>query len=332
LKRSIQVSILFFLFVHSSSCTGQKNGDLLKTKPVSDSKEINSFEGPNSITRTIKIDKNGNIWFATWEGIIKYDGVSFTNMTREVSLSRFFSVLEDKEGNFWFGSIGSGVYFYNGKTFQNYTTKDGLGSDRVTHIYEDKAGNIWFGTEGGASRFDGNAFQNFTAKDGLSNNDVNVIIEDKTGRFWFGTRGETCFYDGKRFTTFTNKENKPFINVRSIIEDEKGNIWLGGNDGLWRYDQNSFKRFTNKFVGYVYEDKNGNIWTSSESAHSDGWALSRYDAKTLSDKETVVSEIMAKEGMFFGIVEDDHGNIWFGNLNGVYRYDGKVFTDFKDDK
>lgn len=53
--------------------------------------------------------------------------------------SVFFSVLEDKKGNFWFATIGSGVYYYDGKSFQNYTTKDGLASDRVGNIYEIKS-------------------------------------------------------------------------------------------------------------------------------------------------------------------------------------------------
>jgi ligand-binding sensor domain-containing protein len=96
--------------------------------------------------------------------------------------------LEDRKGNIWFGTIGAGVYRYDGKLFTNFTTKDGLVSDRVGCIYEDKAGNVWFGTEGGASRYDGKSFRNFTTKEGLPNNDINTIVEDNTGKFWFGTR------------------------------------------------------------------------------------------------------------------------------------------------
>lgn len=68
----------------------------------------------------------------------------------------------------------------------------------------------------------------------------------------------------------TKKDGKPFTNIRSIIKDKKGNIWLGGSEGLWRYDGNTFTNFTRKFVGYVYEDTKGNIWTSSESANAGG--------------------------------------------------------------
>ena len=314
------------------SCKGQNKTDLPKDNINSESKNVNITNSPKSITRTIKQDRNGNIWFASWEGIIQYNGNSFTNITSNISLSRFFSVLEDRKGNFWFGSLGSGVYYYDGKSFQNFTTKDGLANNRVTYIYEDKKGNIWFGTEGGASCYNGKSFRNFTTRDGLPDNDVNSIIEDKTGNFWFGTRGDACFYDGKAFTKFTNKDGIAFKNVRHIIEDKNGAIWLGGNDGLWRYDGITFTNFTQKFVGYIYEDTKGNIWTSSESANIQGWALSRYDGMSLTNEKATVTEIKAEQGMFFGILEDSDGSIWFGTLNGVYRYDGNTFRDFKDNE
>src|SRR5882757_9847603 len=135
----------------------QKNG----TQVAVETKEVSTSRGPNGIVRTVKQDRNGNIWITSWEGVFKYDGKSFTNVTSKASSARFFSVLEDRKGNFWFASIGSGVYYYDGKSFRNFTTKDGLAGDGVTNIYEDKTGNIWFGTGSGASRYDGKSFRNF---------------------------------------------------------------------------------------------------------------------------------------------------------------------------
>lgn len=308
---------------------------------------VNTPTGPNSTTRNIIQDRKGNIWIASWQGIFRYDGKSFTNITSKISSSHFFSVLEDRKGNFWFGSIGSGVYYYDGKSFQNYKTRQGLASNNVTDIYEDRAGNIWFGTDEGASRYDGKSFRNFKMKEGPNlngsdsvrvsdadqglwkHNDVNAIFEDKTGKFWFGTRGNVSVYDGKTFITLTDNDGKPFTNVRSIIQDKKGNIWLGGNDGLWRYDGRAFTNFSQKFVGYIYEDREGNIWTSSESAYGKGWALSRYDEASLSDKKPTVTEIKSGGNGLFGILEARDGSIWFGSMDGVYRYDGKTVTDFK---
>ncbi|HEX6429951.1 MAG TPA: two-component regulator propeller domain-containing protein [Niastella sp.] len=61
--------------------------------------------GPNSITRNIIQDRNVHIWIASFKGIFKYDGKSFTNITNKVSSARFFSILEDGKGNLWFGSM-----------------------------------------------------------------------------------------------------------------------------------------------------------------------------------------------------------------------------------
>jgi ligand-binding sensor domain-containing protein len=300
MKKYAQIYTLFLLFVCCTSGKGQTKTDLPKDHTKSETKDVITSKGPDNImrtTRTIKQDRKGNIWIAAFDGVFRYDGKSFTNITSKVSSARFFSVLEDRKGNFWFASVGSGVYYYDGKTFRNFTAKDGLANDAVTCIYEDKTGKVWFGTEGGASLYDGKSFRNFTTKEGLPHNDVGSIIEDRTGKFWFGTRGEACVYDGKTFTKFTNN-GRPFTNVRSIIEDKKGNIWLGGNDGLWRYDAsaaaklgNSFASITNAFtnfnqkpVGYIYEDKRGNILISSVSTHDSSWSLTRYDEKSLSNK------------------------------------------------
>lgn len=378
MKKHIYVYALL-LFVSCTLCEGQNKPDQQRSYYRTDTIGAITSHGPLSITRNIRQDKKGNIWIAAFDGIFRYDparrsdsavlrsdGKTFTNITSTVSKARFFDVLEDKKGNFWFATIGSGVFYYNpsasdGKSFQHFTTKDGLGNDRVPHIYEDKRGNIWFGTESGASRYDpsragGKSFQTYQLNEGLpdanpDDNDVNSIIEDKTGKFWFGTRGNAYTYDGKKFTVLKNM-GETFTNVRTIIEDKKGNIWLAGSDGLWRYDPsaalraggNTFTNFTKNFTGYVYEDRKGNIWTSSQPDYNgtDRWALSRYDASTLSNPKPTVTDILAEyedyKNMIFGILEANDGSIWFGTLGGVYRYDpsallktgGTAITAFKD--
>jgi ligand-binding sensor domain-containing protein len=368
---------MLLLIVFIASCKGQNKTDLIKDSksqqesnlPDDDpyfieTKAINTSFGPGNITRNIMQDRKGNIWLATWEGIIRYKpstdqtgGKAFTNFTNKEGLRRFhvFSVLEDSKGKLWFGTIGAGAYRYDrsaeqagGKSFTNFTTKDGLANDRIECIYEDKTGKIWFGTEEGASCYDpsaekagGKPFRNYTTKEGLTNNDVHSIIEDKNGIFWFGTRGDVCSYDpnaeqtGKKAFTnnITNTDGVTFKNVWSIIEDRNGNIWLGGNDGLWLYDGSSFTNFTTDFVGYIYEDKMGNIWISAGEGLQPGtMTLYRYPENSLLEpvRSTYKEKIKEVDGLIFGIFEDKDGGIWFGTLNGVCRYAGNTFNYFND--
>lgn len=338
----VLVYALLWLVAFYTPCEAQISKEPINGTIYPQTKDVVIFNAPNNITRTIKQDSKGNIWIAAFDGVYRYDGKSFINVAGEVSSARFFPVLEDRKGKFWFSSVGSGVYCFDGKSFRNFTTKDGLASDRVTAIYEDKTGVIWFGTDRGASRYDGMSFRNYRTNEaapsfmtvatigGVPNNDhtdVNSILEDKTGKFWFSTGGHASTYDGKSFTILTHN-GKPFTNVRSIIEDKRGAIWLGGADGLWRYDGSNFTNFTQNFVGYVYEDKKGNIWTSSQT--NGCWVLSRYEENTLSTTKPKVTEIDTKEGkMLFGILEASDGSIWFGAVDGLHRYDGTTITNFK---
>jgi ligand-binding sensor domain-containing protein len=286
------------------------------------------------MVRNVKQARNGDILIASYLGVFRYDGTSFTNLTSKIISPRFASfwdVLEDRKGNLWFASKDSGGYYCNGKSFQHFTTKDGLASNLALHIYEDKTGNIWFGS----SRYDGKSFRNFTTKDGFPSNSIRLLLEDKTGKLWFGAQGENMFvYDGKTFTVLKNKDGKAFNNVWSIIEDKKGNIWFGDVDGLWRYDRSTFTKVSERSAYAVIEDKKGNIWTTGPVNTTSGqvWALSRYDQKSLYSEKPTVTEIKSQSVMLLGMLEDAKGNIWFGSGGGVYRYDGKTITDFKSEE
>jgi streptogramin lyase len=343
MKTPVKLFVLFLLFVFCTPCEGQNKSELPTITTKSTIKEVISFNGPTSSVRTIRQDRKGNIWLASVEGIIRYNGKSFTTITGKLSSNRFFSVVEDRKGNFWFGNYGSGGYCYDGKSFRHFTTNQGLVNNWITDVYEDKTGNIWFGSDVGASRYDGKSFRNYImnrdtviedrtgksfsdAKSG--SNGAHPIIEDKRGNLWFGTNGNTFMYDGKTFRVVLNKNGDPLTNIWSIIEDKMGNVWLGGIGALWRYNGSTFTKFSSNTVRYLCEDKKGNIWASGMSANKI-WALSRYDAKSLPGKKPTVIEIAQSKNLF-GLLAANDGSIWFGSFDGVYRYDGKTITDFKN--
>lgn len=335
--------IIIFSFVLCIACRGQNKTEPQQKRVIPDTITLSTFEGPHNISRNLLEDKDGNIWVAAFDGVFRYDGTSLVNMTHDITSDRFFSATADRNGNLWFGSIGAGIYRYDGSSFQNFTVDDGLVSNEVVSIYEDSDGRMWFGGNGGVSIYDGQAFHNYviegetmvTAKRSYFTpsferpiNEVNWIVEDKTGKLWLGTRGTTFIYDGMMFTALHN-EAAHFTNVRHILRDSRDNIWLAGNDGLWRYDGEDFTNISTSFTGHIYEDKAGNIWTSSEESPRGPWALTRYEADTITNERPKATKIVSGEGMIFGILEAGDGSIWFGTLNGVKRYDGESIKSFK---
>ncbi len=69
-------------------------------------------------------------------------------------------VYQAKNGDYWFGSDGQGVYRWagEGKPLVNYTTADGLSANSIRGIQGDQAGNVFFTTFAGICKFDGRAF------------------------------------------------------------------------------------------------------------------------------------------------------------------------------
>ena len=258
--------------------------------------------------------------------------------------------ITDKVGNLWFCTTGEGVYRYNGKTFTQFTGKDGLGSNAVWVALQDKAGNIWFGTDAGLCRYDGKKFTGipinsssgyisvFPTGNTDGKNAVWAMLEDKGGMLWFCTKQGVFCYNGKTFNRFLendgviNKDGVRLKEVGYIMQDKDGNIWfvsgVAGGDGICCYNGNSitsFKPGGDTWIRYIVEDKKGVIWLGTRS-HGN-W---QYNGKDF-------VRYTGKSGIGAPLVVDKKGNIWFsgeehddgysGN-GGIWRYDGNSFTNF----
>ena len=96
---------------------------------------------------------NGQNSFKTPEERIEI-GVTVSQLDKTI-----WVIYQDKQSNFWFGSKGNGVFYYNGQLLKHITIQDGLVSNEIRGFQEDPAGNIFIETEQGVSRFDGQSFK-----------------------------------------------------------------------------------------------------------------------------------------------------------------------------
>jgi len=261
------------------------------------------------------------------------------------------TIFEDSKGKLWFGTMNKGVAMYDGHALKYFTTSDGLGGNTVVGVVEDREGNIWFATHSSLSMYDGETFTNFTTKEGLCHHRVSNLLIDSKERFWVGTWGGVCLFDGTSFTSFSMP--KPEIDTRinpdtegwitDIIEDKDGNIWFGRDGyGACKYDGETFIHFTTKDGLYsnnvqeIQEDKKGNIWFGTRVAEKDdpdpnkrfgAGGLTKYDHNNMVQYPNV--EGLSKNDVYT-IYTDYTGEVWVSTIkDGVYKYDGKEFTNFK---
>ena len=211
-------NLLFFLLVTVNSCKGQDKDRLEKDSvPVA---KINTENSPAIMRKQ-----------AVVSGSLSCD-------------------LQDKSGRIWFGSGGEGVFMYDGKSFQNFTTKDGLPDNNVSGIAEDKEGNILFGTRKGICRYDGNSIQYLTQANDKSRQAISSLLVDRAGNIWFGTWNNGVYrYDGKAYANFLNNGIFNLGNsnqlILDILEDKDGKLWFSSwnGGGVWQYNGKSFQNF-----------------------------------------------------------------------------------------
>jgi len=255
---------------------------------------------------------------------------SFTKL-QGLNHNNIFCIIQDDNGNLWFGTGGGGASRYDGKYFTHFTKKEGLSNDLIAEIIQDKNGNLWFGTwGGGVCRYDGRNISQFTVNEGLSYDVVLSLFEDKRGNIWVGMMdGSVCKYDGKSFTQFSVKYGVNEYPVNSILQDKSEDLWFGtlGN-GVYCYNGKSLRHFTkneglsSNDVHCMLLDKTGNIWFGMESG------VCLYDGKSF-------KHFTAKEGLsnyrVRCIMQEKSGNLWFGtDGDGVFFYNGSSFTHFTE--
>jgi peptidoglycan hydrolase-like protein with peptidoglycan-binding domain len=296
-----------------------------------ESSGISSSTGPQVITRNVLQDSRGDFWLATWHGIIRYDGTTFTNVTNKEGLRRYraFSLLEDHQDNIWLGTTGAGAYRYDGSSYTNYTTKDGLVDDTILSMLQDSDNNIWFGGMG-LTKYDGTTFTSFTEEDDFTSSDVHSLSQAPDGSLWFGTRGALFHYDGETFVNFTEKHGVSIErnSYTPALIDRRGHVWFGGSKGIYHYDGERVLHLFEPACFSLMEDSHGNIWFVGGALKGEGpkpgtSVFNRFDpAAGLENILAAREQIEVKAGAIFGLTEDKDGNIWFGTGHGIGRIDG----------
>lgn len=163
---------------------------------------------PSADTFGLTVDRSGDVWVGTWEGVARFDGrewsVPFAMQNGTLFDNHVHAVAFDGVGNVWVGHIKAGVSLRrasDGKWVHLTRSGGEIGGDEVRAILvrPERGGHgeqVWFATsDGGVSVVERGRWRVFTADDGLPGNDVRDLALDRYDRVWVASSAGVGFFD-----------------------------------------------------------------------------------------------------------------------------------------
>ena len=190
----------------------------------------------SDMTWTIVPRKGGGLWVGSNLGLGSYVGGHYQHIPGPPGHEniKVRSVVEDRQGVLWVGTVGAGVYRLDQRGMKLFDRRTGLSGNTVQALIEDRLGRIWVGTEEGLDVIEHDkitSMQSLLHASGST--EIHLIHQDHAGNVWVATWTHGLFIIGENGTRHLGvADGLPSEYVFAIYESETGDMWLGTSRGL----------------------------------------------------------------------------------------------------
>ncbi|NOT49519.1 MAG: diguanylate cyclase [Acidobacteria bacterium] len=292
---------------------------------------------PQNGVRQITQTPDGYLWFTTFDGLVRFDGVRFTTFnksnTKGIINNRFTGIFGDKDGTLYATTMEDGILTtYRNGVFSSLTSeqvpghyigqieRDATGELRFLAEDEDRTSRSWY------RLFDGK-FEFIEKQPKLYEDRV---INGKTGTTWtIRPTGITEVKDGKTTVIALDLTKIPYR--ANVFESSDGALWLGENrvhrvrDGQVRtFDEKDGLPRTSLYHSF-WQEPDGSVWLSSGGASSASVGLVQINE----DKITLWgSEHGLLSSSIASVYNDREGNTWLATDRGLSRRRKQVIQSY----
>ena len=277
----------------------------------------------NSISSIVQT-RDGYLWIATFDGLVRFDGVRFKvfnkSNTKGLSTNRFTALYEDKDGTLLVGTNDGGLTRYRDGVFTSSTVADGVPEGPVLFFYQDLKGELFIGI--GNGRFYMREGKFISAPPEYLVPLLKQHYLAPSGSQWTIEANEAVQINDGRVTRYRIKMKDTFYS--RPYEDSERNLWLGDVSVMYKLRDGQVTRYSQKdgvpprgALRPYCEDAQGGVWFAADGAvvrFKDG----RFTAYG-NDRELAGLSITC-------LLKDREGTIWIGTSGGLFRLAKQFIT------
>lgn len=252
--------------------------------------------GVNSVFR----DSKGFLWICTTNGLFRYDGYSFKNINSIASgILKYetYCIVEDRKQNFWIGTAGKGIVYYNSHTGKLFSLNLSEGNNSKVNRILFFQNRIWVATNEGLLVID-------------EKDDIDVNTQFKVKVLW------------------PDPVNKNLqMNVINFIYSQPGSksLWIGTNSPLYELDPDTYEfKIVNSYnqnsIRWLADYSNGKILVSSW----DGGVFVVDPAKHILKNDLIINEInrIVGDKRVKSAIVDSQNRYWIATFgDGLYIFE-----------
>lgn len=275
-------------------------------------------------------------------------------------LPKVRSLLVDREGNLWVGTVGAGLIRLRPAPLTAYGKSEGLSDKGFNAVFQDREGRIWlggdllywfdggrfhlfpgvpstvairqtqdgdlwFGGYGGLYRWRSGVLSHFTVDAPA----VSAVYQDREGTIWIGAAKENRPGGLYRFAGGEWRQVPGVSDVRQIVQDRESGFWVTGSEGLWHV------RGGKPALYQTSQSLPGRIRDICQDPTRDLW-LATYGGGLFRLRDGRLNAITKKDGLpndvLVGVLDDGRGNLWVSSNQNIFRLSLNELNDFADGK
>jgi len=298
---------------------------------------FNHFTTENGLSQNvinaIAQDEQGFLWFATQNGLNRFDGFTFEqffvrteNATNGLTANYIRTLYFQAPHYLWIGYDTHGVSRFNLKSGEidnlDLSQVNQSADSNVIHKIIECNGNIWIATYAGIAIINQDNVQlenMLTINSELANKSVNTVFKDQNNNCYAGN------HDGLYlFSNTSNTFNKVIgqLNVTDIFQANSGAFWLGTSKGVFEYSELKpqikvapiQKQLDEYYITDITQLPTGDIWVATRTSGIFTFNIEKSTWQQIKHKPNAPSSLRTNN--INEIFIDAVNNIWVASVGG----------------